>query len=143
MTIWLLLRLFCIFFNIQLEHAFNKPILKLINCVLGPPQGAFSGIFVGFLVSLWLAVGSTLYPPSAQTMGVLDSYSAQCGSSNTTVDNITHKELLSISGLADNEENRWELVNAVCFVSICIYCNYQRPTISYFNDSYMQLDNRI
>lgn len=101
-------------------------------------QGAFSGIFVGFLVSMWLAVGSTLYPPSAETMGVL-SYSAQCGS-NITVNNITHMEQLSISGLTHNDENRRVLANAVHAVSLCIYCNYQRPMISYFNDSYIQLD---
>uniref|UniRef100_A0A4W6CM76 Solute carrier family 5 member 5 n=1 Tax=Lates calcarifer TaxID=8187 RepID=A0A4W6CM76_LATCA len=39
--------------------------------------GAYSGILVGFCVSLWLAVGSTLYPPSAETMGVLPSYAAR------------------------------------------------------------------
>uniref|UniRef100_A0A3Q1CUJ7 Solute carrier family 5 member 5 n=1 Tax=Amphiprion ocellaris TaxID=80972 RepID=A0A3Q1CUJ7_AMPOC len=36
--------------------------------------GAFSGIAVGFCVSMWLAVGSTLYPPSEETMGVLPSF---------------------------------------------------------------------
>ncbi|XP_075896730.1 sodium/iodide cotransporter isoform X2 [Nelusetta ayraudi] len=68
--------------------------------------GAFAGIFVGFLVSMWLAVGSTLYPPSAETMGVLDSFATQCGSSNITVTNITRKELLSISGRPHNDEHR-------------------------------------
>uniref|UniRef100_A0A8D3DCC4 Sodium/iodide cotransporter n=1 Tax=Scophthalmus maximus TaxID=52904 RepID=A0A8D3DCC4_SCOMX len=36
--------------------------------------GAFSGLLSGFCVSLWLAVGSTFYPPSEETMGVLPSY---------------------------------------------------------------------
>uniref|UniRef100_A0A3Q1INR3 Solute carrier family 5 member 5 n=1 Tax=Anabas testudineus TaxID=64144 RepID=A0A3Q1INR3_ANATE len=40
--------------------------------------GAFSGLLVGFCFSLWLAVGSTLYPPSAEIMGVLPSYSDGC-----------------------------------------------------------------
>uniref|UniRef100_A0A8C9WWD2 Solute carrier family 5 member 5 n=1 Tax=Sander lucioperca TaxID=283035 RepID=A0A8C9WWD2_SANLU len=47
--------------------------------------GAFSGILVGFCVSLWLAVGSTLYPPSEDTMGVLPSYAGKCGPSNVTL----------------------------------------------------------
>ncbi|CAJ1060818.1 sodium/iodide cotransporter [Xyrichtys novacula] len=47
--------------------------------------GAFSGIIAGFCVSLWLAIGSTLYPPSAQTMGVLPSSAGECGANSTTV----------------------------------------------------------
>ncbi|KAM9358379.1 sodium/iodide cotransporter [Symphorus nematophorus] len=47
--------------------------------------GAFSGILVGFCVSLWLAVGSTLYPPSQETMGVLPSYAGKCESGNITL----------------------------------------------------------
>ncbi|XP_070816861.1 sodium/iodide cotransporter [Chaetodon trifascialis] len=46
--------------------------------------GAFLGILVGFCVSLWLAVGSTLYPPSEETMGVLPSFAGECGPSNIT-----------------------------------------------------------
>nr|XP_046248167.1 sodium/iodide cotransporter [Scatophagus argus] len=49
--------------------------------------GAFLGIFAGFCVSLWLAVGSTFYPPSEETMGVLPSYTGKCGPiSNITQD---------------------------------------------------------
>ncbi|XP_061739340.1 sodium/iodide cotransporter isoform X2 [Nerophis ophidion] len=40
--------------------------------------GAFSGLLLGFCASLWLAVGSILYPPSEATMGVLPSYVDQC-----------------------------------------------------------------
>uniref|UniRef100_A0A8C2Z8S5 Solute carrier family 5 member 5 n=1 Tax=Cyclopterus lumpus TaxID=8103 RepID=A0A8C2Z8S5_CYCLU len=47
--------------------------------------GAFSGILVGFCVSLWLAIGSSLYPPSEETMGVLPSYAGECGPSNITL----------------------------------------------------------
>ncbi|XP_032071076.1 sodium/iodide cotransporter [Thamnophis elegans] len=40
--------------------------------------GVFSGLGVGFLLSFWVAVGGTLYPPSASTMGVLPSYADLC-----------------------------------------------------------------
>uniref|UniRef100_A0A8C6V5P8 Solute carrier family 5 member 5 n=1 Tax=Naja naja TaxID=35670 RepID=A0A8C6V5P8_NAJNA len=40
--------------------------------------GVFSGLGLGFLLSFWLAVGGTLYPPSASTMGVLPSYAGLC-----------------------------------------------------------------
>ncbi|XP_068176509.1 sodium/iodide cotransporter [Antennarius striatus] len=47
-------------------------------------MGAFLGILAGYCVSLWLAVGSALYPPSEETMGVLPSYGTECISSNYT-----------------------------------------------------------
>ncbi|XP_074490725.1 sodium/iodide cotransporter [Sebastes fasciatus] len=47
--------------------------------------GAFSGFLVGFCVSVWLAVGSTLYPPSEETMGVLPFYTSECVPSNITL----------------------------------------------------------
>uniref|UniRef100_A0A8C6PYE0 Solute carrier family 5 member 5 n=1 Tax=Nothobranchius furzeri TaxID=105023 RepID=A0A8C6PYE0_NOTFU len=47
--------------------------------------GAFSGILVGFCVSLWLAVGSTLHPPSEETMGVLPSFTGSCSLANITM----------------------------------------------------------
>ncbi|XP_026578319.1 sodium/iodide cotransporter [Pseudonaja textilis] len=40
--------------------------------------GVFSGLGLGFLLSFWVAVGGTLYPPSASTMGVLPSYAGLC-----------------------------------------------------------------
>uniref|UniRef100_A0A8C9S6Y1 Solute carrier family 5 member 5 n=1 Tax=Scleropages formosus TaxID=113540 RepID=A0A8C9S6Y1_SCLFO len=39
--------------------------------------GAFTGVSVGFGLSLWIAVGSTMYPPSHNTMGVLPNYLQQ------------------------------------------------------------------
>ncbi|XP_039984875.1 sodium/iodide cotransporter isoform X2 [Xiphias gladius] len=59
--------------------------------------GAFSGILVGFCVSLWLAVGSTLYPPSEETMGVLPSYAGKCRPSNITLDSSSNQDQHSIS----------------------------------------------
>ncbi|KAG7513664.1 sodium/iodide cotransporter [Solea senegalensis] len=58
--------------------------------------GAFSGIISGFCVSLWLGVGSSLYPPSEETMGVLPSYAGQCQSDNVTL-NSPHQDEHSIS----------------------------------------------
>ncbi|KAM9329555.1 sodium/iodide cotransporter, partial [Gastrophryne carolinensis] len=40
--------------------------------------GVFSGLVVGFALSLWVAVGATLYPPSAEMMGVLPTYADHC-----------------------------------------------------------------
>ncbi|XP_074056459.1 sodium/iodide cotransporter [Macrotis lagotis] len=40
--------------------------------------GVFSGLGVGFLLSFWVAVGATLYPPSPQTMGVLPTFTDYC-----------------------------------------------------------------
>ncbi|KAI4569241.1 hypothetical protein MJT46_006535 [Ovis ammon polii x Ovis aries] len=40
--------------------------------------GVLSGLAVGLALSLWVAVGATLYPPSAQSMGVLPSSASGC-----------------------------------------------------------------
>ncbi|XP_019403603.1 PREDICTED: sodium/iodide cotransporter [Crocodylus porosus] len=40
--------------------------------------GVFTGLGAGFVLSFWVAVGGTLYPPSAATMGVLPTYSSLC-----------------------------------------------------------------
>ncbi|KAM9385790.1 sodium/iodide cotransporter [Pholidichthys leucotaenia] len=59
--------------------------------------GAFSGILAGFCISLWLAVGSTLYPPSDETMGVLPSLAGECTSSNMTQSSKFNEDPHSIS----------------------------------------------
>uniref|UniRef100_A0A8C5DE94 Sodium/iodide cotransporter n=1 Tax=Gouania willdenowi TaxID=441366 RepID=A0A8C5DE94_GOUWI len=59
--------------------------------------GAFSGIFVGFCVSLWLAVGSTIYPPSEETMGVLPSFTSECGFTNISLNTSYNQDQQSIS----------------------------------------------
>ncbi|XP_064187631.1 sodium/iodide cotransporter isoform X1 [Anguilla rostrata] len=48
--------------------------------------GAFAGVSVGFCITLWLAVGSTVYPPSPEAQGVLSTYAGQCLSQNHTLD---------------------------------------------------------
>ncbi|XP_006876352.1 PREDICTED: sodium/iodide cotransporter [Chrysochloris asiatica] len=40
--------------------------------------GVLSGLGVGLALSLWVAVGASLYPPSEQTMGVLPTSAAGC-----------------------------------------------------------------
>ncbi|KAM9475853.1 sodium/iodide cotransporter isoform 2-T2 [Clarias gariepinus] len=47
-------------------------------------QGAFAGVAVGFSLALWLAVGSSIYPPNPQRMGVLPTSTDYCPSANTT-----------------------------------------------------------
>uniref|UniRef100_A0A7N9AVU7 Solute carrier family 5 member 5 n=1 Tax=Mastacembelus armatus TaxID=205130 RepID=A0A7N9AVU7_9TELE len=54
--------------------------------------GVFSGILVGFCVSVWLAVGSTLYPPSEKTMGVLPSFAVKCEPSNITLNSSSNQD---------------------------------------------------
>uniref|UniRef100_A0A669BL94 Solute carrier family 5 member 5 n=1 Tax=Oreochromis niloticus TaxID=8128 RepID=A0A669BL94_ORENI len=49
--------------------------------------GAFTGILAGFCVSMWLAVGSTLYPPSEETMGVLPSLAGDFYNNNNNNNN--------------------------------------------------------
>ncbi|XP_061681329.1 sodium/iodide cotransporter [Syngnathoides biaculeatus] len=58
--------------------------------------GAFSGTAVGYCISLWLAVGSTLYPPSSRTMGVLPSYTAKCELQNLTLNSTASRKSLSL-----------------------------------------------
>ncbi|XP_072260801.1 sodium/iodide cotransporter [Pyxicephalus adspersus] len=46
--------------------------------------GVFAGLAVGFSLSLWVAVGGTLYPPSPEMMGVLPIYAEHCPLYNTS-----------------------------------------------------------
>nr|XP_054106380.1 sodium/iodide cotransporter isoform X2 [Callithrix jacchus] len=41
-------------------------------------RGVLSGLAAGLTLSLWVALGATLYPPSEQTMRVLPSSAARC-----------------------------------------------------------------
>uniref|UniRef100_A0A8C3S8G7 Solute carrier family 5 member 5 n=1 Tax=Chelydra serpentina TaxID=8475 RepID=A0A8C3S8G7_CHESE len=40
--------------------------------------GVFAGLGAGFVLSFWVAVGGTIYPPSEDTMGVLPYYGDLC-----------------------------------------------------------------
>ncbi|XP_071434036.1 sodium/iodide cotransporter isoform X2 [Pithys albifrons albifrons] len=51
--------------------------------------GVLGGLAVGFALSFWVAVGATLYPPSAATMGVLPTSGALCPTLNGTSTNST------------------------------------------------------
>ncbi|XP_046726862.1 sodium/iodide cotransporter isoform X4 [Silurus meridionalis] len=46
--------------------------------------GTFAGVTVGFSLALWLAVGSSVYPPTPQRMGVLHTSADFCPSANAT-----------------------------------------------------------
>ncbi|KAL2090328.1 hypothetical protein ACEWY4_015016 [Coilia grayii] len=46
--------------------------------------GVFAGMAAGFCLSVWLAIGSTLYPPTRQMMGVLPASAELCLSMNMT-----------------------------------------------------------
>ncbi|XP_061093739.1 sodium/iodide cotransporter [Conger conger] len=57
--------------------------------------GAFAGVSVGFCLSLWLAVGSTLYPPSPEIMGVLPTYAEECLLQNITLNSSVIQDSVS------------------------------------------------
>ncbi|XP_041336873.1 sodium/iodide cotransporter [Pyrgilauda ruficollis] len=50
----------------------------------GVLQAVLGGLAVGLALSLWVAVGATLYPPSAATMGVLPTWGTLCPPRNVT-----------------------------------------------------------
>ncbi|KAB5567063.1 hypothetical protein PHYPO_G00228500 [Pangasianodon hypophthalmus] len=67
--------------------------------------GAFAGVAVGFSLALWLAVGSSIYPPTPQRMGVLHTSADYCPSANITHNSTmltTPSPTLSPPGPAEN-----------------------------------------
>nr|XP_014347292.1 PREDICTED: sodium/iodide cotransporter isoform X2 [Latimeria chalumnae] len=55
-------------------------IVAALSSLLGGGvlQGLFCGLAVGLAVSLWVATGGTIYPPTAQIMGVLPMFAEKC-----------------------------------------------------------------
>nr|XP_020864752.1 sodium/iodide cotransporter isoform X3 [Phascolarctos cinereus] len=67
--------------------------------------GVFSGLGLGFMLSFWVAVGATLYPPSPQTMGVLPTFTDHCtlynaseGLNNTVIMGTLPPRTISVPG---------------------------------------------
>ncbi|XP_069818405.1 sodium/iodide cotransporter isoform X2 [Dendropsophus ebraccatus] len=50
----------------------------------GNTPGVFSGLIMGFALSLWVAVGGTIYPPTPEIMGVLPANAEHCPIYNTS-----------------------------------------------------------
>ncbi|XP_069469946.1 sodium/iodide cotransporter-like [Ambystoma mexicanum] len=46
--------------------------------------GVFSGLAVGSILTMWLAVGGTIYPPTPEIMGVLPTHAIHCPQRNST-----------------------------------------------------------
>ncbi|XP_057896616.1 sodium/iodide cotransporter [Melospiza georgiana] len=59
--------------------------------------GVLGGLAVGLALSLWVAVGATLYPPSAATMGVLPTWGTLCPPHNAT--NATSATSVSVTSV--------------------------------------------
>ncbi|KAG8517325.1 Sodium/iodide cotransporter [Galemys pyrenaicus] len=51
--------------------------------------GVLSGLAAGLALSLWVALGATLYPPSAQSMGVLPSSTTNCRELSANASNLS------------------------------------------------------
>ncbi|XP_069864641.1 sodium/iodide cotransporter [Dipodomys merriami] len=60
----------------------SGPLLGAFILGMGLPAcntpGVLAGLGAGLALSLWVAVGATLYPPSAESMGVLPFSAARC-----------------------------------------------------------------
>ncbi|XP_062855561.1 sodium/iodide cotransporter [Trichomycterus rosablanca] len=51
--------------------------------------GVFAGVGVGFSLALWLAIGSSVYPPTPARMGVLPTSAERCAAANATANYTT------------------------------------------------------
>ncbi|XP_034035062.1 sodium/iodide cotransporter [Thalassophryne amazonica] len=65
--------------------------------------GAYCGILGSFCLSVWLAVGSTLYPPSPETMGMLPSSPGNSEDTNTTLNSSHCHHLASAPPQPNNQ----------------------------------------
>ncbi|XP_049644336.1 sodium/iodide cotransporter [Suncus etruscus] len=66
-------------------------------------QGALSGLVAGLALSLWVAVGATLYPPSAQSMGELPTSVSGCAQ---VPSNGSFSDLLSAANISSGDPSR-------------------------------------
>ncbi|XP_012509463.1 PREDICTED: sodium/iodide cotransporter [Propithecus coquereli] len=57
--------------------------------------GVLAGLGAGLALSLWVSVGATLYPPSAQTMGVLPSSAVRCAAPSANASGLPDSLLLA------------------------------------------------
>ncbi|KAL6459414.1 hypothetical protein MHYP_G00328860 [Metynnis hypsauchen] len=68
-------------------------------------SGVFAGVAVGFCLALWLAVGSSIYPPTPQRMGVLPTSADHCLSANTTHSNTSLMDRSPASSPSDPKQS--------------------------------------
>ncbi|XP_047387702.1 sodium/iodide cotransporter isoform X2 [Sciurus carolinensis] len=88
-------------------------------------RGVLSGLVAGLSLSLWVAMGATLYPPSAQIMGVLPSSTSGCVtlSANTSVllDSILATNASSRTSSSSMDPTRPALADSFYAISYLYY----------------------
>ncbi|XP_016066291.1 PREDICTED: sodium/iodide cotransporter, partial [Miniopterus natalensis] len=85
--------------------------------------GVLSGLLAGFLLSLWVAVGATLYPPSAKSMGALPSSAAACAGPSANASGLLGPLLLAnaSSGAPGMDPGRPTLADSFYAISYLYY----------------------
>ncbi|XP_070272503.1 sodium/iodide cotransporter [Myotis yumanensis] len=85
--------------------------------------GVLSGLLAGLIVSLWVAVGATLYPPTAKAMGVLPSSAAGCAGPAANASGLLGPLLLAnaSSGAARMDPGRPTLADSFYAISYLYY----------------------
>uniref|UniRef100_A0A8C6T536 Solute carrier family 5 member 5 n=1 Tax=Neogobius melanostomus TaxID=47308 RepID=A0A8C6T536_9GOBI len=123
----------------------------VMGVVSGPLLGVFLlGMFVpganklvrlSYCVSIWLAVGSTLYPPSAESMGVLPSYTDQCAPTNISLSNISGSASISsrLQPKEQGSEVQFESHNVYFFIvmNLLTYSSNPRGLHNFYSVSYL------
>ncbi|XP_036170744.1 sodium/iodide cotransporter isoform X3 [Myotis myotis] len=85
--------------------------------------GVLSGLLAGLIVSLWVAVGATMYPPTAKAMGVLPSSAAACAGPAANASGLLGPLLLAnaSSGAARMDPGRPTLADSFYAISYLYY----------------------